>query len=65
MSAEIVVVLDGTTEHGDQFMSTRSYLPSEVHWGFTFAPIVKAAQPPSTRHEVDIGRWVSSVAMEP
>ena len=50
------MVLDGTTEHGDQFMSTRSYLPSEVHWGFTFVPIVKPAQPPSNRHEVDIGR---------
>ena len=49
-------MLDGTTEHGDQFMSTRSYLPSEIHWGFTFVPIVRPAQPPSNRHEVDIGR---------
>ena len=57
VNAEVVVVLDGTTEHGDQFMSMRSYLPSEVHWGFTFVPIVRPAQLPSTRHEVDIGRY--------
>ena len=50
------MVLDGTTEHGDGFMSTRSYLPNEIHWGFTFAPIISCARGASTRHEVDIGR---------
>ena len=58
LNAEVVVVLDGTTEHGDQFMSVRSYLPSEIHWGFTFAPIISCARGTSTRHEVDIGRCV-------
>ena len=51
-------MLDGTTEHGDQFMSVRSYLPNEIHWGFTFAPIISCARGASTRHEVDIGRSV-------
>lgn len=57
LGAEVVVALDACTEHGDQFMTTHSYLPSEIHWGFTFCNIIKKAEPPSTHHTVDIGKW--------
>ncbi|KAK9807434.1 hypothetical protein WJX73_006651 [Symbiochloris irregularis] len=57
LGAEVVVALDAATEHGDQFMTTHSYLPSEIHWGFTFVNIIKKAEPPSTHHTVDIGKF--------
>lgn len=57
LGAEIVVAIDAATEHGDQFSTMHSYLPSEIHWGFSFVNIVTPARPPSTHHTVDIGRW--------
>lgn len=59
LGAEIVVAVDATTEHGDQFMTTRSYLPSEMHWGCTFVNVISRAKAPSTHHSIDIGRWVA------
>jgi hypothetical protein len=35
LGAEVVVTFEGSSELGDAFMSRRSYLPSEVHWGCT------------------------------
>ena len=57
-----MVALDACTEHGDQFMTTHSYLPSEIHWGFTFVNIVRKAAPPSTHHTIDIGKCVAPLA---
>ena len=33
LNAELVVTFEGTTEFGNPFMSRRSYLPQDLHWG--------------------------------
>ena len=58
LQAEIVVTFEGTAESGAMFMSRRSYLPTEIHWGYVFAPVVKRAPPGQPRHIVDLWRWV-------
>ena len=56
LQAEIVVTFEGTAESGAMFMSRRSYLPTEIHWGYVFAPVVKRAPPGQPRHIVDLWR---------
>ena len=58
LGAEIVVTFEGCSEGGDQFMARQSYLPDEIHWGFTFASIISRAPGSSTRHTVDISKCV-------
>ncbi|KXZ54470.1 hypothetical protein GPECTOR_4g535 [Gonium pectorale] len=57
VGAEVVVTFEASTELGDTFMARQSYLPSEIHWGHTFANIVRPAQPGETQHEVDLSRF--------
>lgn len=57
LGAEIVVTFEGCSEGGDQFMARQSYLPDEIHWGFTFASIISKAPGSSTRHVVDISKY--------
>jgi hypothetical protein len=33
VGGEIVVTFEGHSELGDAFMTRRSYLPNEIHWG--------------------------------
>lgn len=40
LNAEVVVTFEGTTEFGNPFMTRRSYLPTEIHWGHQFQQIV-------------------------
>ncbi|KAG2424856.1 hypothetical protein HYH02_015119 [Chlamydomonas schloesseri] len=58
VSAEIVVTFEASSELGDTFMARQSYLPSEIHWGYTFVSIIKPPQPPDeTAAEVDLSRF--------
>ncbi|KAK9809900.1 hypothetical protein WJX72_001263 [[Myrmecia] bisecta] len=57
MQAEIIVTFEGSSEHGDQFMARRSYLPSEIHWGFVFTPCLVRAAPGTTHHTVDLSTF--------
>lgn len=56
LGAEIVAVFEGSSEHGGVFQTRQSYLAREIHWGFQFRAITRAAPPGTTRHEVDISR---------
>ncbi len=57
LSAEIVVVFEGSTELGDMFMVRQSYLPAQIHWGHAFCTIIKQAAEGELRHSVDLSRW--------
>ncbi len=56
LHAEVVVTFEGVTEAGALFSAKRSYLPSEIHWGYVFAPIVHPAPAGLTQHMVDLSR---------
>ncbi len=56
LHAEVVVTFEGVTEAGALFSAKRSYLPSEIHWGYVFAPIVHPAPAGLTQHTVDLSR---------
>ena len=42
---------------GYAFTARRSYLPSEIHWGHAFAPVITRAARGATQHAVDLARW--------
>ena len=63
-NAEIVVTFEGVSDFGDSFMVRRSYLPSEIHWGSFFVPIMQKAGPGGLQHLVDLSRFHDVVAME-
>jgi hypothetical protein len=50
------VTFEGVNELGDTFMTRRSYLPSEVHWGCMFVNIIQRAEQGRTQHSVDLSR---------
>ena len=56
------MTFEGVTEAGALFSAKRSYLPSEIHWGYVFAPIVRPAAPGSTQHAVDLSRCAAATA---
>eukprot|EP00192_Tetraselmis_astigmatica_P009825 CAMPEP_0117690928 /NCGR_PEP_ID=MMETSP0804-20121206/25416_1 /TAXON_ID=1074897 /ORGANISM="Tetraselmis astigmatica, Strain CCMP880" /LENGTH=863 /DNA_ID=CAMNT_0005504063 /DNA_START=77 /DNA_END=2669 /DNA_ORIENTATION=- len=55
--AEVVVTLEGSTETGSTFSVRQSYLPNEIHWGHTFATIIRPAVPPNTHHTVAMSKF--------
>lgn len=56
------MTFEGVTEAGALFSAKRSYLPSEIHWGYVFAPIVRPAAAGSTQHAVDLSRCAAATA---
>lgn len=56
MNAELIVTFEGTTEFGNPFMARQSYLPTEIHWGHKFVPILHKPPPGETRYNVDISK---------
>lgn len=54
MQAEIVVTFEAVSDFGDSFMVRRSYLATEVHWGYMFTPIKTKAPPGEMKHIVDL-----------
>jgi hypothetical protein len=57
LDAEVVVLFEGVTETGALFSGKRSYLPTEIHWGYTFVPITHQSHSSSTFHCVDLSRF--------
>ncbi|BDA50813.1 probable inward rectifier potassium channel 2 [Coccomyxa sp. Obi] len=57
LDAEVVVLFEGVTETGALFGGKRSYLPTEIHWGYVFAEITHQSKGASTRHSVDLSRF--------
>ena len=60
VNAELIVTFEGTTEFGNPFMARQSYLPTEIHWGHKFVPILSKPPPGQTRYQVDISRQAPS-----
>ena len=60
VNAELIVTFEGTTEFGNPFMARQSYLPTEIHWGHKFVPILAKPPPGQTRYHVDISRQTPS-----
>lgn len=56
VNAELIVTFEGTTEFGNPFMARQSYLPTEIHWGHKFVPILHKPPPGETRYNVDISK---------
>ena len=56
VNAELIVTFEGTTEFGNPFMARQSYLPTEIHWGHKFVPILHKPPPGGTRYNVDISK---------
>lgn len=56
VNAEIIVTFEGTTEMGNPFMARQSYLPTEIHWGHTFVPIIDLPPPGQRHYIVDISK---------
>lgn len=56
LDAEVVVLFEGVTETGALFGGKRSYLPTEIHWGYVFSEITHQSKGASTRHSVDLSR---------
>lgn len=56
LDTEVVVVFEGVSETGALFSGKRSYLPSEIHWGYVFAQITHQSRQPGMRHSVDLSR---------
>jgi hypothetical protein len=56
VNAELIVTFEGTTEFGNPFMARQSYLPTEIHWGHKFVPIMHKPPPGETRYHVDISK---------
>ncbi|XP_043922706.1 G protein-activated inward rectifier potassium channel 2-like isoform X2 [Protopterus annectens] len=53
---EIVVILEGTFETtGQPFQARRSYLPSEIYWGYNFLPIISLSSS-GYGYEIDFSR---------
>lgn len=50
------MLFEGVTETGALFGGKRSYLPTEIHWGYVFAEITHQSKGTSTRHAVDLSR---------
>ncbi len=50
------MLFEGVTETGALFGGKRSYLPTEIHWGYVFAEITHQSKGASTRHSVDLSR---------
>lgn len=50
-------------EMGNPFMARQSYLPSEIHWGHQFCPIIRKPKPPSTRYLIEIERCSSNPSL--
>jgi hypothetical protein len=63
--AEVVMTFEGINELGDTFMTRRSYLPSEMHWGCMFVNIVHRAQEGRTQHTVDLSRSAPGLLLHP
>ncbi len=63
VNAELIVTFEGTTEFGNPFMARQSYLPTEIHWGHKFVPILSKPPPGQTRYQVDISRQASGCSM--
>ena len=61
MCAEVVLLFEACNEQGNMFSTRQSYLPSEIHWGHTFVPIISPAAPGETRHRVNISRWAGGM----
>lgn len=64
MQAEIVVTFEAVSDFGDSFMVRRSYLATEVHWGYIFTPITNKAPPGEMQHIVDLSLF-HDVAAQP
>ena len=56
LDAEVVVLFEGVTETGALFSGKRSYLPTEIHWGYTFAEITHQSSSAGRFHAVDLSR---------
>lgn len=56
VNAEIIVTFEGTTEMGNPFMARQSYLPTEIHWGHSFVPIIFPPPAGQTHYIVDISK---------
>jgi hypothetical protein len=59
LDAEIVVVFEGVSETGALFSGKRSYLPTEIHWGYVFCEITHQSKIAGMRHSVDLSRQVA------
>ena len=57
LDAEVVVLFEGVTETGALFSGKRSYLPTEIHWGYTFVGITHQSHSAQAFHCVDLSRW--------
>lgn len=55
-NAEIIITFEGTTEMGNPFMARQSYLPTEIHWGHSFVPIILPPELGKTHYKVDISK---------
>ena len=56
LDAEIVVLFEGVTETGALFSGKRSYLPTEIHWGYTFCEITHQSTTAGRFHAVDLSK---------
>ena len=56
MDAEVVVLFEGVTETGALFSGKRSYLPTEIHWGYVFSEITHQSNSAGRFHAVDLSK---------
>ena len=56
LDAEVVVLFEGVTETGALFSGKRSYLPTEIHWGYVFSEITHQSNSAGRFHAVDLSK---------
>ena len=57
LDAEVVVLFEGVTETGALFSGKRSYLPTEIHWGYVFSEITHQSNSAGRFHAVDLSKY--------
>ncbi|KAL6773734.1 IRK1B [Auxenochlorella protothecoides x Auxenochlorella symbiontica] len=57
MNAELVITFEGTTEFGNPFMARRSFVPTDIFWGYQFVDIIVRPAPGETRYSIDLNRF--------
>ena len=50
------MLFEGVTETGALFSGKRSYLPTEIHWGYTFCEITHQSITAGRFHAVDLSK---------
>ena len=56
LDAEVVVLFEGVTETGALFSGKRSYLPTEINWGYVFSEITHQSSSAGRFHAVDLSK---------